>query len=156
MPDQVHEVSGIFAVVNREGGIQSDLLGVLAQQPRADAVVGAGPGQRIRHDSGVVAQDLARDAFDPLGHLGRRAPRKRHQQNPAGVRALDDQVGDAMGEGVGLAGTRSGDDEQWCRGQSSRGTVLDRTPLLGIERFEVGGCRLHRGCPFMVEEIDGR
>ena len=74
MPDQVHEVGGVFAVVNREGRIQTDLLGVLAQQPGADAVVGAGPGQRIRHDPGVVAQHLARDPFDPLRHLGRGAP----------------------------------------------------------------------------------
>ena len=34
MPDKVHEVCGIFAVVNREGGIETDLLGVLAQQAR--------------------------------------------------------------------------------------------------------------------------
>jgi hypothetical protein len=156
MPDQVHEVRGIFAVVNREGGIETDLLGILAQQARADAVVGARPGQRIRHDPGIVAQDLARDAFDPLCHRGRRAPRKRHQQNPAGVRTLNDQVGDAMGEGVGLAGTRSRDDEQRRRRQSSRGPVLDRTPLLGIESFEVGGCRLHSGCPFIVGIGNGR
>ena len=31
MPDKIHEVRGIFAVVNREGGIETDLLGVLAQ-----------------------------------------------------------------------------------------------------------------------------
>ena len=111
--------------------------------------VGAGPGQRIRHDSGIVAQDLARDAFDPLCHLGRGAPRKRHQQDPAGVGALDDQMGYPVGEGVGLAGTRSRNDEQWCRGQSSRRAVLDGTPLFGIEGFEVRGCWLHRGCPFL-------
>ena len=73
-----------------------------------------------------------------------------------GVRALDDQVGNAMGEGVGLAGPRSGNDEQWCRGQSSGGAMLDRTPLFGIEGFEVSGCCLHRGCPSMVGRIDGR
>src|SRR5438132_12861923 len=50
------------------------------------------------------------------------------------------QVGDAMGEGVGLARTRSRNDEQWCRGQSSRGAMLDRTPLFGLESFEVRGC----------------
>ena len=33
--------------MNREGGVQADLFGVLAQQPGANAVVGAGPGQRI-------------------------------------------------------------------------------------------------------------
>ena len=48
-----------------------------------------------------------------------------------------------MGEGVGLAGTRSGDDEQWCRGQSSRGAMLDGPPLLRIEALEIGGCCWH-------------
>ena len=69
MPDQVHEVRGVFAVVNRKGWVQADLLGILAQQPGADAVVRAGPGQCVGHDAGVVAHHLARDAFDPLRHL---------------------------------------------------------------------------------------
>ena len=65
-------------------------------------------------------------------------------------------MGDPMGEGVGLSGARSCDDQQRRRRQSSRGAVLDRTPLLGIEGFEVGGCRLHLGRPFMVGINDGR
>lgn len=36
MPDQVHEVGGVFAVVNRKGGVQADLFGILSQQPGAD------------------------------------------------------------------------------------------------------------------------
>ena len=156
MPDQVHEVRGVFAVVNCEGGVQADLFGVLTQQPRADAVVGAGPGQRVRHDPGIVAQHLAGDAFDPLGHLGRGTTRKRHQQDPAGVGPLDDQMGDPMGEGVGLSRPRSRNDQQRRGRQSSRGPVLDRTPLFGIEGLEVGGCRLHLGCPFIVGVNDGR
>lgn len=32
MPDQVDEVRRVFRVVNREGGIQANLFGVLAQQ----------------------------------------------------------------------------------------------------------------------------
>jgi hypothetical protein len=79
MPDEVHEVGGVLAVMDCEGRIQADLFGVLAQQPGTDAVIGAGPGQCVRHDVGVVAHHLARDTFDPLGHLGRSATRKRHQ-----------------------------------------------------------------------------
>lgn len=110
MPDQVHEVGGVFAIMDCEGGIQADLLGILAQQPGTDAVVGSSPGQCVRHDPGVVVtQHLARDPFDPLGHLGRGTPRKRHQQDPARVGALNDQMGDPMGEGVGLSGPRSCD-----------------------------------------------
>ena len=48
VPDQVHQVGGILAVVDRELGIEADLVGVVAQQPRADAVEGAGPGQARR------------------------------------------------------------------------------------------------------------
>ena len=44
MPDQVHQVGGILAIMNREVGIEPDLVGIVAQQPRADAVEGAGPG----------------------------------------------------------------------------------------------------------------
>ena len=65
-------------------------------------------------------------------------------------------MGDPMGEGVGLSGPRSCDDQQRRRRQSSGSPVLDRTPLLGIEGFEVGGCRLHLGRPFMVGINDGR
>ena len=102
MPDKVHEVGGVLAVVNRKGRIQADLLGVFAQQPGADAVIGSGPGQRVRRRAGIVAHHLARDAFDPPGHLGRGAPGKRHQQDPPRVGALNDQMGHAVGEGVGF------------------------------------------------------
>ena len=49
---------------------------------------------------------------------------------------------DPMGEGVDLPGAGPGNDQQWRRRQSSGGPMLDRTPLLGIEGFEVGRCRL--------------
>src|SRR3546814_10121597 len=42
---QVQQVGGILAVVDAEAGIEADLLGVLAQDPRADRVEGAGPGE---------------------------------------------------------------------------------------------------------------
>ncbi len=69
---------------------------------------------------------------------------------------MDDQRGDPMGEGVGLSRTRSRNDQQRRRRQSSRSSVLDRTALLGIEGFEVGGCRLHLGRPCIAGTNDGR
>ena len=102
-----------------------------------------------------TAQFLRVDALDPPGHLGGGAPRERHQQDPAGVGTLDNQMGDPMGKGVGLSGTRSCDDQQRRRRQSSGSPVLHSTPLLGIEGFEVGGCRLHLGRPFMVGRNNG-
>ena len=72
------------------------------------------------------------------------------------VGALNDQMGDPMGEGVGLSGPSSCNDQQWRRCQSSRRSVLDRPSLLGIQRFEVGGSSLHLGRPFMVGINDGQ
>ena len=58
VPDEVHQVGGVFAVMDGESRIEADLLGVFAQQPRADAMKGARPGQRVGHDAGIVAQHL--------------------------------------------------------------------------------------------------
>ena len=142
MPDQVHQVGGILAVVDRELRIETDLVGVFAQQARADAVKGPGPGQRVGHHAGALAHHLAGDAFDALGHLGGRAAGKRHQQDAAGVGAVHDQMRDAMGEGVGLAGSGAGDDQQ-RRARTRSRTMLDGAPLFRIEAVEVGGCRWH-------------
>src|SRR5271170_6200520 len=38
-----------------------------------------GPAERVGHDAGIVAQDLAGDPFDPFRHFGRGASRERHQ-----------------------------------------------------------------------------
>src|SRR5260370_28901284 len=75
MPDQIQEVGGVLAVMNGESGIKPDLLGVLAQQPCADAVKSACPGQRVRHHPGFVTQDFTCDPLDPRRHLGSRAAR---------------------------------------------------------------------------------
>ena len=108
MADQVHQVGGILAIVDREGGLETDLVGIFAQQPRADAVEGAGPGQRVGHHAGIVAEDLAGDPFDPFCHFGSGAPGKRHQQDTSRVGPVDDQMGHAMGQRVGLAGACAG------------------------------------------------
>ncbi len=104
VPDQIHQVGGIFAVVDRKSGVKADLVGMVAQQTRADAVEGAGPGQLIRHDGGIVAHDLAGNPLHALRHFGSRPTRECHQQDSPGIGAVDDQMGDAMGEGVGLSG----------------------------------------------------
>ena len=45
MADEVDEVGGILAIVNGEGAIEADLLGIFAQQPRPDAVKRARPAE---------------------------------------------------------------------------------------------------------------
>ena len=63
-----------------------------------------------------------------------------HQQDTARVGAVDDQMRDAMGERVRLAGPGPGDDEERSR---RRGLLLPRAmfdgpSLLGIEFLQIG------------------
>ena len=134
MPDQIHQVGGILAIMDGEVGIEPDLVGVVAQQPRADAVEGAGPGQRIGHDVGALPHDASRDPLHPPRHLGGGAARERHQQNPPRIGAVDDQVRNAMRQGVGLARTGAGDDEERRprRAVLLPDAMLDGPPLFGL------------------------
>ena len=36
MPNQIHQIGGIFSIVDGKGGVDTDLVGVFAQQPSAD------------------------------------------------------------------------------------------------------------------------
>jgi hypothetical protein len=74
---------------------------------------------------------LRRDPFDPACHLGGRPARKGQQQDAARIGPLHEQMGDAVGERIGLAGARASDDEQ---GPRLAGAMLDSAALLGVER----------------------
>jgi hypothetical protein len=101
-------------------------------------VEGAGPGQRVAHDRGVVlAQHFSGDALDAAGHLGGGAARKRQQQDAVRIGAVDDQMRDAMRKRVGLAGSSSGNDQQRRRWTRSDCTMFDGASLLRIEAFEI-------------------
>ena len=146
MPDQVDQVGGIVAIVDGEGGIEADLVRIVAQQPRPDAVEGAGPLQRVGHDAGLVAQHLSGDALDTPRHFGGGAPRKRHQQDAPGIGAVDDQMGDPMRQRVGLAGSGAGNHQQRRTRPAvtlGRDAVLDGPALLWIEAFEIARRRWH-------------
>ena len=75
------------------------------------------------------------DVFDTFEHLRRRASRERQQQDARRVRPLADEVGDAVGEGVGLSGAGASDDEQ------RRWTERRGGPLLLVEGLHPG--RIH-------------
>jgi MmyB-like transcription regulator ligand binding domain len=136
MADQVHQVGGILAVVDRELGIKPDLVGVVAQQARADAVKRAGPGQCIRHDAGIVAHHLAGDAFDPLRHLGCRSAREGHQQDAARIGAIDDEVSQHQSDLVRVARTRA------------RRRALGRRARSDRPRPDADGCRTRAPVPY--------
>ena len=98
--NEVHQVFGIARVVDRKIRVQPDLLGVVTQEPGADAVEGAGPGKQMVTRS--VAQGLPADALHPVRHLGGGSPREGHQENAVGVCTMRDEMGHPMGEGVGF------------------------------------------------------
>jgi hypothetical protein len=146
MADEIHQVGGVFAIVDRERRVQPDLVGVFAQQPRADGVEGAGPGERGARGAGersrpVRRERLAADALDSPRHLDGGAPRERHQQDAAGIDAVGGEMRHPVGERTGLAGARPGDDEQRRRARLAD-AVLDRTTLIRVELVEIG--RGHR------------
>jgi hypothetical protein len=80
VPRQVHEISGIFAIMDCERRVEPDLNGVLAQELRPNAVERASPSQGIGHNTGLFAQCLPRNPLNSLCHLGCRSPRKRHSR----------------------------------------------------------------------------
>ena len=78
------------------------------------------------------------DALDPPRHFRCGSPRKGEEEDAPRIGAIDDQVGDAMGEGIGLARSRPGNDEQRSADMAAD-AVLDRPPLVGVELVQIGG-----------------
>ena len=149
MAHEVHQVGRVLAIEDREGRVEADAVGVLAQQPRADAVEGPGPRQhRVRHARPLLAQHRPTMRFDAPGHLRRGAAGEGQQQDAARIGALDHEVGDAVRQRVGLARAGAGDDQQ----RAAVGAVEPvprRGALLGVEAREeavdAGGGRVGEG-----------
>jgi hypothetical protein len=140
---QVQQVGRILAVVDGETRIEADAPGVVAQQPRADAVEGAGPRQFQARRRGSGRRGLGQDASHAPPHLLGGTTRKGEQQDAPGVGAVGDQARDAMRQGVGLARARAGDHQQRTGGPGGAGTVQDGLALGGIEAGRSpgsGGC----------------
>jgi len=148
VPHQVHQVSGILAVVDGEFARKPNIERVFAHQPGADGVKGAGPGQRVGHDAGLVAECLRCDALDPALHFGGGPAREGEQHHAAGIGAVDDQMSDAVRQRVGLAGTGTGDDQQRRRGVKGTVAMLDGAALLGVQFIEIGPGDVHVHDPY--------
>ena len=137
--DEVHQVRRILAVVDGEGRVEPDRAGIFAQQPRPDAMERAGPGKRRRHAR--RRQRTPDDPLDAAGHLVGRAAREGHQQDAAGIGAVDHQMRDAMRQRIGLARAGAGDNEQRAS-RCSAHPMGRRPPLVGVERIEGRGGHL--------------
>ncbi|MNS66889.1 hypothetical protein D3C72_1001200 [compost metagenome] len=140
VPGKVHQVGAVFAVVDGEIDVEPDLFGINAQQACADAVKCAGPGQRVGESPRIAAEDVFADTLHAARHFRGGTPRKRHQQNTAGIGAIHDQMCDTVGQRVGLARTGPGDDQQRpgrvavCQPNA----MLHRLALLFVELFQIG------------------
>jgi hypothetical protein len=66
--DQLHEVGRIFAIVNRKGAIQGDIVSVLPKEASADGVEGARP-ERVGHRSALIPERLCDDTLNSPLHL---------------------------------------------------------------------------------------
>ncbi len=128
-------------VVDCKAGIKADLFGILAQEPCSDAVKGAGPGERLGHAAGIRSKHLRAYPLHPTGHLACGSAREGHQQNATRVCTVDDKMPDAMGERIGLARTRSGNNK---KGPARRtgifpNAMFDGPPLFRIKLFKIDG-----------------
>ena len=148
MPDEVHQVGAVLAIMDGEIDTETDLLGIHAQEPGADAMEGAGPGERVGHDGCVVTKHLPADALHTTRRLGRRPPRKGHQQDAARIGAIDDQMRDAVRQRVGLAAAGAGNDQQRAADLPIRqaDTVLDGLALPVVAFFEMRRRHLSPAC----------
>ena len=112
---------------------------------RAAAEMAARVERIARKVLGESNAAIMRDALSWAGTfhgIGARLLREYSERIGAG----DDQVGDAVGQRVGLAGACAGNDEQRApAGRAVSHTMLDRAALLGIERIQI--CRSRHESP---------
>ena len=143
VPDAVHQVGGVAAVVHGEGGVEAERRGMFAQDADADAVEGAGPGKAGDHRGRRRAEDLAGDALDAPDHLLRRLPGEGHQQHPPRVGAREDQMRHTVRQRAGLAGARTRDDQQRTRDLA---VAMQHGAALGfVQPVEIAGGGTGRG-----------
>ena len=130
-----HEVFGVAAVEDGEGGLQAYRPAVQAEEACGRGVEGASPHSAAGGAGGARAAlgfELAQYPVHAAQHLGRGAPGEGQQQDVSGIGAGRDLVGDAMGQSGRLPGARTGDDEQGLV------PVRGRRALLFVQLLEHG------------------
>ena len=101
-----------------------------------------GPG-RAPPPRPAAPSACADDPLDAPRHLRGRAAREGQEQDAPRIGAVDDEVRDAVREGVGLARAGAGDDEERCALLALARGMGCRAPLVRIERVEPGS--VHQG-----------
>ena len=128
LAQHVDQVLGLAPVVDRERRVEAERRGMGAQQPGADRMEGAAPGQARRAARRRQAERLVQDPADPALHLGRGPAREGQHQDPRRVGAGEHQAGDPGGQGQGLAGAGAGDHQQRPVRQRRPGRCRTRPP----------------------------
>ena len=112
----VHQIRRVGAVQHAELRIELQVRRVVAQQPVADGVERARPAHALRDGLADTPERFVErfpgDLEGAAAHFGGRAARKGKHQNPRRVHPVNDQMGHAIRERIGLARARAGDDEQ--------------------------------------------
>ncbi len=144
VPHDVHQVSRIPSVEDRETGVEIEVVRITAQQAIRDRMKRARPGEHVVIHRRVVftTQRLADDRLDAPRHLLGGPARERQQQDPLRIHALDNEVGDPVGQGHRFAGAGSRDDEQRARGDATvflRLAVGSRLALGRVQGSQVVG-----------------
>ena len=152
----VHEIGGVAAVDDGVGGFEAELRRIVAQQPVADGMESACPGEALRDGLRFAAQRvverLAQDLHRSPPHFHRSAARERQQHDPGRIDAGQNQMRDAMRKRAGLAGARAGDDEQRPGAKAAIGQRLAETRGLAlrvVQRLEMKGL-----CSHIVEDYN--
>src|SRR5262249_60113044 len=101
-------------------------------------VKGAGPGDARRRG---CREGVPENALNAALHLRGGASREGQKQNALRVGAAHYEMSHAMGEGVGLARARSGNDQQRAADVRAMtdNAMLDGATLLAIEVVEIVG-----------------
>ena len=115
LAQEMEQLLGIAAIIDRESRVESDARGVQSQQPRADGMEGAAPRQTRRRLQRREAERFVQDAADAALHLERGAAREGEEQDARRVRSGEHQPGDPRRERQRLAGPGAGDDQQRLR-----------------------------------------
>ena len=122
-----NQVLGVVAVDNGEIAAVAEPVGVLAQNPRADGMERAAPERR---------EFLSEQSGDAPHHFAGGLVGERQQQDTVGGDALFQQVGDAVGEGAGLARAGAGDDKRRA-GRRGDGSELLRIQFVRVINLEI-------------------
>ena len=112
--DQVHQIGAVGAVEHGEGWVQREGGGVPAQQPVADRMKCARPGQQRGLGTAGCSTTLARneDLLRAAGHFERGAAGKGQQQQTTRIGASEDQPRHPVRQRLGFAGAGPRSDQQ--------------------------------------------